>query len=158
MLVVADTHSGPLPEVREAVLEEGFRWLEYDAGYHAWGHPQVNHGIEYARGDYLVFIDDDDVFAPDALASIRQVAGSLPEPRPLMFRFYLERRGCVLWAEQRLVCGAIGGHEFVTPNDPQRLGRWTDRYEGDFDFIESTLTLWPPESLVWREEIISYAR
>jgi len=157
VIVVGDTHSGPLEKMRELVEEEGFCWLELNAGKHAWGHPQINYGIEHARGDYLVFNDDDDQFAGDALVNIRRAARSLSEPRPLMFRFRSGRNG-LLWSEQVIREGGVGGHEFVVPNIPERLGQWTDRYEGDFDFISSTLAKWPENSLVWREEIIALAR
>jgi hypothetical protein len=41
--------------------------------------------------------------------------------------------GCV-------VQGPIGSSMFVIPNDG-RFGEWSTRYEGDFDFITSTLAL-----------------
>lgn len=157
VIVVGDTHSDPLTEVAEFVRGEGHRWLELDAGRHAWGHPQVNYGMSQARGDYLVFIDDDDRFAGDAFANIRRAARSLPEPAPMMFRFVSARYG-TLWQEKVVQVGRVGGHEFVVPNIPERLGQWSDSYEGDFDFIVSTLAKWPEYSLVWREQIISIAR
>ena len=157
VLIVGDTHSNSLHEVETLVCAEGFHWLTQDVGYHAWGHPQINHGISQAQGEYLVFNDDDDLFTENALAIIREVASSLPSPLPMMFRFHSGRNG-TLWQNQAVVCGQIGGHEFVCPNDPARLGKWSDRYEGDFDFIESTLALWPKDSLVWRPEIIAHAR
>ena len=137
------------------VESEGFRWLELDAGRHAWGDPQVNYGISQAKGDYLVFIDDDDIFPGDALANIRRAIRG--EPRPLMFKFCSKRYG-TLWQEKELRIGFIGGHEFVVPNQPEKLGEWSDSYEGDFDFIVSTLEKWPEDSLVWRPEIIALAR
>ena len=157
MIVVGDTHSDPLREVREQVLSEGHRWMELDAGKHAWGHPQINAGMRNARGDYLVFIDDDDVFAPDALESIRRAVNGLEPPKPHLFRFHSDRNG-TLWREKVIGVGAIGGHQFVVPNIPERLGEWSDRYEGDFDFIVSTLAKWPADSVIWREELIAHAR
>ena len=156
VIIVGDTHSRPLEDVREQVLAEGFRWLEYDAGLHAWGHPQINYGITQAKGDYLVFIDDDDTFAHDAFQNIRKAVQEAPG-RPHMFRFVSGRCG-TLWKEQTIQQACVGGHEFVVPNRPELLGEWSDRYEGDYDFIVSTLEKWPKDSLVWREEIISYAR
>ena len=157
MIVVGDIHSAPLNEVRELVEAEGFRWLELDAGRHAWGHPQINYGIQQAKGDYLVFIDDDDVFAEDAFENIRSAVGELEQPLPHLFRFHSPRNG-TLWQQKVIGLGAIGGHEFVVPNIPEQLGEWTDRYEGDFDFIVSTLAKWPADSVIWREELIALAR
>ncbi len=157
VVVVGDTHSAPLADVREMVEAEGHRWLELDAGRHAWGHPQINYGMEHARGDYLVFIDDDDVFAGDAFTNIRRAIRRLHEPRPLMFRFRSMRHG-TLWRQKVVAHAGVGGHEFVVPNIPDRLGEWSDAYEGDFHFMRDTLAKWPPDSLVWREEIIAIAR
>jgi hypothetical protein len=52
----------------------------------------------------------------------------------------------------------VGGHCMVVPNVPEKLGQWTDRYEGDFDFIEDTLKRWEPLEPVWRQEVIVHAR
>lgn len=155
VIVVGDTHSSALPHVRERVEGEGFRWLELDAGEHAWGHPQVNYGIREATADYLVFIDDDDEFTGDAFTNIRRAVRGVSAPH--MFRFQSARYG-TLWQEKVVAQGRVGGHEFVVPNIPERLGEWTERYEGDYDFIVSTLAKWPADSLVWRPEIIARAR
>jgi glycosyltransferase involved in cell wall biosynthesis len=168
-LVVGDCVDGPLPEVEALVASFGplFHYLPFNGGEHSWGHFEINYGIEHAKGDYLVANDDDDIFAPGAFAIIRRVIRELPAPRPLLFRFqsYL---GGLYWNEGcrhsdgRLVARQdfIGGHCAVFPNIPERLGRWTARYQGDFDFVRSTLDLWPnkDDDAIWREEIIAIAR
>ena len=159
VIVVGDTHSAPLHEVAAWVeAQAGWRWLAHDAGRHAWGHPQINHGMANARGDYLVFQDDDDVFYPDALLNIRRAVRH-GEPRPHIFKFRITRAGGLVLPRGRLVAeNQIGGHCLVTPNDPERLGSWTDRYAGDWDFIEETLRLWEPTKPVFRPEVITLAR
>lgn len=159
ILVVGDTESGPLSHVQRLVANLGapFRYLAHAAGYHAWGHPQRNAGIASATGDFLVFIDDDDAFLPSAFANIRRALSEQAEPKPHLFRFIaFDRR--VLWQREAVEEGHIGGRQFVVPNVPVRLGSWSDRYNGDFDFVRSTLDLWPEGSLVWRQEVISIAR
>lgn len=159
VIIVGDTQSNPLSEMEEFIRRLGapFRYIAHAAGYHAWGHPQINAGIAAAQGDYLVFIDDDDAFAPDAFTAIRLAVAERDVPCPHLFRFVaFDRR--VLWHTREVQEGHLGGHQFVTPNLPGRLGTWTDRYNGDFDFIVSTLALWPQDAVVWREEIISIAR
>lgn len=157
VIVVGDTHDGPLPHVEGLCRAYGWRYAEYDARGHAWGHPQINEGMRQARGDYLVFIDDDDIFTPEALHIIRAAADELSEPRVLLFRFRCERLGRTLPETHEVVENAIGGHCIVPPNIPERLGQWADRYAGDFDFIVSTLAHWP-EGPVWRDEVIAVAR
>jgi glycosyltransferase involved in cell wall biosynthesis len=161
VLVIGDTHDGPLPEVEALVAEYGdlFRYIGHDAGHHCFGHCQLNHGLEQAKGDYLTANDDDDIYTPDAFAAMRAVAERLPEPRPLLFRFQ-SHYGPVWWDEQVVEINRIGGHCAVFPNLPGRVGRYTCRYQGDFDFIRSTLDLWPGGDLaaVWVNHIIAIAR
>lgn len=160
MIVVGDTfHGNDLEPTRIAVVNAGWRWYEHDAGYAGWGHPQINFGMTKARGDYLVFQDDDDVFAPGALQYIRRAAKHLDPPRPLIFKFKIARAGgLTLPIGQEIAENRIGGHCIVPPNVPEKLGKWTDRYAGDWDFIEETLRLWEPLKPVFRQEVITYAR
>lgn len=125
----------------------------HDAGYHAWGHPQRNYAMTAARGDYLVHIDDDDELLPGALDAIRAAIREHPG-RPHMFRF-LAPFGLTLPVLPAVAEGNVGGTGFVTPNDPRRLGRWSDRYEGDYDYITSTLDHYPPNALVWHDQVIA---
>lgn len=158
VLVIGDTHDGPLPEVESVVASFGprFRYLPYDAGHHCWGHCQLNAGIALARGAYLSFNDDDDVYAPRALESIRRAVSDLPGPRPLLFRFVTHYR-LLLGVREAVEPGWVGGHMLVCPNVPGKVGRWTERYEGDFDFIVDTISCWP-EGPLWRPEVIALAR
>lgn len=157
VIIVGDVHDGPLPDVARRVTERGHRWIELDAGHHCWGHCQINHGIAQATGEYLVFIDDDDVFARGALAAIRRAIGEQPQPRPLMFKFFAARLGRTLPETHAVVESAIGGHCLVAPNAPGRLGQWSCRYGGDFDWIVSTLACWP-EGPAWYDDVIALAR
>jgi glycosyltransferase involved in cell wall biosynthesis len=156
VLVVADTCDGRLEGLQRFVEAHGHTYLEYDAGHHCWGHCQINEGMRHARGDYLVFIDDDDCFPDGALDAIRHAAAEQSSPRPLMFRFWSRRHGRLLPPRHEVKESAIGGHAFVVPNIPDRLGQWSCRYAGDYDFITSTLALWP-DGPAWYDDVIACA-
>lgn len=160
VIVALDTHTDKLYPLRTWIDQTPhWRFIALDAGRHAWGHPQINHGITQAKGDYLVFQDDDDVFAADALVNIRRAAKHLDPPRPLIFKFKAARAGGRAFPIDRsLAIGTIGGHCLVVPNVPEKIGKWTDEYTGDNDFIVETLRLWEPLEPVWRPEVITYAR
>lgn len=153
VLVVIDALDG-LPVI--PVLSPLVRIVVFDAGHHCWGHCQINYGITHARGDYLIFIDDDDCFPDGALDAIRRAIEEQPSPRPLMFKFYSRRHGRTLPPGHYVQESAIGGHAMVVPNIPERLGKWGERYAGDFDFIQSTLTLWP-DGPAWYDDVIACA-
>jgi glycosyltransferase involved in cell wall biosynthesis len=160
VLVVGDTTDGPLPSVEALVADFGpqYRYLDAGSKEHTWGHAEINLGMIEARGDYLTYNDDDDVYVEGAFDVIRDAAALYPG-RPLMFRFVTRFR-TLLWATREVREDWVGGHSFVVPNIKARLAPWTPRYQGDHDHIRGTVDLWPggDEALVWREEVIAFAR
>lgn len=118
-----------------------------------YGNPQRNLAITEAKGDYIFFVDDDDLPSPHALSVIRRVGAEFPG-RPLMFK--MMHQNIELWKQPVVKVGQISGQMFVVPNMKERLGKWSGRYEADFDFITSTLALYPEKdtAVVWRHENI----
>lgn len=123
------------------------------------GNTVRNACLGHARGDFVCYMDDDDVFAEGALTVVRAAVAEAPG-RPHLFRFR-SHSGGLYWAERyALREGNVGGHCFVTPNRPDRLAPWSTRYQGDFDHIAETVALYPDgeAAVVWREEIIARTR
>lgn len=147
VLVIGDGPVGAGPAVQP--FGEQFRYLEHGPD-HAWGHPQRNHAMPLAQGTHLMSLDDDDALRPGGLEMIRKAIGEHPSS-PLMFR--MTHESMVLWREPSFWVGNVSTQMFVTPNVPDKLGKWGHRYEGDFDFMSSTLSLYPQNALVWRSEI-----
>jgi hypothetical protein len=97
-------------------------------------------------------MDDDDVYAPGARAAMGATILETPD-RPAIFRMRYPN-GMTLWQTQALECGNIGTPMIFVPNTPSKLGVWSQRYESDFNFIESMK--WSSEDIVWRPEIIAH--
>lgn len=114
----------------------GLRIFDYVGEQVRGGGPLRDFAIKQARGDYLVFNDDTDIFLPGALDAIRAAIG--PEPEPLLFR--VEIRGDSLF--DGVAEGHVDGHQFVVPNIPAKLGTWGSHAHCDWHFIESTLAKW----------------
>jgi glycosyltransferase involved in cell wall biosynthesis len=122
-----------------------------------WGDPQRNFAMPLARGDYLVFQDDDNVMLPGAFAAMRAAAAEDPG-RPLIFRVrYLDGRiapsgDALLYGDFDTACGIW----------PRRgpLGTWPGAYGGDYFFARQTLDLYPDRdhAAVWRPEVIAVHR
>jgi hypothetical protein len=111
-----------------------------------------------ASGTHLVFCDDDDVATPDALQAIRDTLADITEPKVLLFRFRSFFK-FIFWDQRGLIAqGHVGGHCIVVPNVPEKLGHWAPHYEGDFTFIRETVDLWGEANVVWRENLIAWAR
>ena len=168
IIVAADTTDSPLDDVRELCGRLGreapegacVRFVPHSPGHHDFGHSQINHAMSKARGEYLTFNDDDDVYVAGAFQAIRDYAGHLVRPAPMLFRFN-SYHGPTFWVVPGLLGqGLIGGHCIVTPNLPSLLGEWGAHYEGDWTFIESTLQKWAAVGVVpvWCDRLIARAR
>lgn len=175
-VLVGDAHApsgGPgtwahqLPFARElARTHPRFVYTEHDGGAHAWGHPQRTHGATAARGRYLWWLGDDDVALPGAFHAIQEaILQRNPEPdadpRVFLFRWIAPWKS-VLWHTAGYLGdepGHIDAECIVCPNDPDKLGTWTNRYQGDFDFIWETVHRWGgPERVIWQPEVIAQAQ
>lgn len=117
-----------------------------------WGHAERNAAMPWAQGTHLLFVDDDDLLLPGALAAIRPRLAEAPD-RPHVVRMILAD-GRVVPTRPGLALGDIGTPCLIAPNVPARLGAWGNRYEGDFDFIRSTLAHYP-DGAVWHE-LVTY--
>lgn len=152
IIVVGD---GYQPDARRACegAMGGVKYLEYGPD-HCWGHPQRNWAMGGAQGTHLMSFDDDDRCAPDSLARIKAAVRDHPG-RPCMFRMYHD--GTVLWTRREVFDGNVATQMFVTPNAAGRIGQWGRRYAGDYDFISSTLALYPVSegALAWIDQVIA---
>ena len=153
VLVVGD---GPQPTAESIVAgtDPRIRYLEGEQD-HCWGHPQRNWAMARAKGTHLASFDDDDSLMPGALEIMRSAA-SRAQDRPHLFK--IRYRGEVIWKERALACGNVSTQMFLVPKVRGRLGEWGARYEGDLDFIRSTVTLYPrgPRSIIWCNEVIAH--
>jgi len=103
-----------------------------------------------AKGDYLIFMDDDDLWLPTAFATIRAGVASEPE-RVHLFRMRWEHDGRVIWTDREVREGNVSTQMVAVPNGCP--GVWGDRYAGDYDFVRSSCdALGEP---VWHEEIVA---
>jgi threonine dehydrogenase-like Zn-dependent dehydrogenase len=128
------------------------RWIDVPPGRN-WGATERTHAIPLATGTHLLFIDDDDALVPGALDVIRDAVSDAPA-RPHIFQM-IDPWGRVLPNGPHVREGNLGTPQMVSPNIPSKLGVWGTRYEGDFDFIASTLAHYP-DGPVWHD-VVTYA-
>lgn len=161
ILLVGDTHA----DTFRAALDESVPglaheyhalYVQHDAGFHHYGHPQAQYGMDLARGRWLMFVGDDDEYLPGAFDAIRKAIGEYGTPGPMLFRGDFRRWDRLIWGERRLAMGDISAQNICTPNTADKLGVWsTEIYQGDYAFIESTADAWGgPLALRWRDEVI----
>jgi glycosyltransferase involved in cell wall biosynthesis len=156
VIVVSD---GTQPVAEAITAAEARKWtaLMYVSGpeTRSWGNAQRMEGMRRATGDYLLFIDDDDVYRRGAFRHIRRATRHHPG-RILIFR--MKQFDTVLWDEPQLEVGKVGSPQMVVPNVADKLGSWmaNDRYASDFDFISETVSL--QGEPVWDRRVIATIR
>jgi glycosyltransferase involved in cell wall biosynthesis len=114
-----------------------------------------NQALVQAKGDYILFMDDDDCYTEGALDTIRAaVEGGLPAVHIFKMRY---ASGTELWKSKKVVVGNIGLPMFALPRD-ERLGQWTPRHKcGDFGLVFSTVCnhRTPP---IFHEEVVALVK
>lgn len=150
ILVVGD---GPQPDARAIAegIDPRVRYLEHGPTRN-WGHSQRNATMAMAQGTHIMFLDDDDRVVIGALPIIRSKVDKAPDKVHLFRMFH---RNWVVWENHEIRIENVSTQMVIVPNIPERLGVWGNRYEGDFDFIMSTVALYPnrENDVVWNEEI-----
>lgn len=152
VVVVGD---GPQSVAKDIASAYGskVRYLETPERANDFGATPRNLGIDVADRPYLAFMDDDDVYLPGAFGSIKDGLRQCPG-RPHLYRMIWVER--VIWSVPAILLENVGTHMVILPNVKSKLARWKTHYAADFDFINETGLLYPPEmSYVFREEVIA---
>lgn len=134
LIVIAD---GPSTVARIACEKAGARYMEIDSPVKDLGATPRDKAIETAKGDYLVFVDDDDLMLQGAVNAIKVAID--PEEPPSLHIFG--------WAHNPKKIGPHGfksGQQLVVP----RIGcpKWKDfevNFKNDQAFFAHCLELWP---------------
>ena len=147
------------PVIRHWLARSARVWHRHVPGgpHDDWGMTARNHALaeRWPCGSHLLWIDDDDVTAPGALAAIRAALVLAPDV-PHMFRVlvHAEANGGVIWWIPEVIEGNVSTQTIVTPNVPAMLGRFGNRYAGDFDFVRDTVALYGGQ-VVWDDHVIA---
>lgn len=166
-LVVVDTFEQAESElfaISERCKPYGADVFGHNAGRHTWGHDQLNYGMKLAKpGNYIVFNDDDDVFAEGALDRVRAAIAedeALGFARLHFWQFRTPWRSVLpIWPD--IAECRVGGHCIVTPNLPDMVGEFTPEYNGDYRLIAQTVALWggvDSDRVTFHPELIAITR
>lgn len=151
VLLIGDGHC-PVAEKFLEKYELPGRYLELSNRHNDWGAACRQKGIYYANGDYLLFMDDDDIYEDGALNVVRAKLSTGPAV-PHVFRMkHLNDR--IIWEDKELRIGNLSTQSIVVPNDKNKLGKWIRAYECDYYFMAETVNRYNGQ-VVWCEEIIS---
>lgn len=128
------------------------RFLALSRRYNDFGSTPRQIALGFVTGDWIAYLDDDDVFVPDWAAIVRQ---NLGRGVPHFFQVEFADLGTV-WrpGQARLFLGNISTCGIVHRNDRQ-WGLWTPCYHGDYDFAQSTASNYP--GVEWVPKVIATA-
>jgi glycosyltransferase involved in cell wall biosynthesis len=116
-----------------------------------------------AQGTHLTFIDDDDVYAGDALEKMRRFAHEHPGRIGIFKMQHVVGTTHRREGEPVLRYANVSTQNFLIPNVPDKLGAWHESprpgggvYAGDFTFITETVRL--QGDPVFVDEVTVYVR
>ena len=112
-----------------------------------------NIGMREAASDWVAFMDDDDVFTPDAIDLIRH---AVTIPALYLFRMTTHFAG-VLWHHPVLEINNVGTPMIVCPSRGWRPWPVEGYPSEDFGFADLNKDAWQG-GVVFREEIIAIVR
>jgi glycosyltransferase involved in cell wall biosynthesis len=159
VIVVIDGSEGLKPEIEATVRSFGprYRVLYLDTGHACWGHCQIWWGARYeARGDYINYNDDDDIWTKGSVARIRDEIKRLPEPTPLMFKYQPYGRVGALWDEQSLDGVGLSAHMVVFPNMKDKIPKYQCRVFSDRQWAIDICNAWG--RVRWVDSVIQIGR
>jgi hypothetical protein len=158
VLVVGDTldddFADALAPVPDLCARFDARYVGFAGTEHCVGQPQRQAGAELARGEWLWWLQDDDIATPEALTAIR--AACRRSAFPHLFRVRTQW-GFVVWQIKSLAVGNMDADGICVQNDPARLGHWGHTYQGDATFIIETVEQWGGR-VEWEEALVAWAR
>lgn len=142
--VVLDVLNGNCAKARSQVYGRRVLYMEHANERSRSGAAQRDMAMRWARGDYLWFVDDDDIIEPGAVQAIKLAC----EEQPGVPHFFpMERTGIwldhVSWEQ-----GMMGGSQIIWPNDPEKLPRWMPEigvsdHGRDMEFTSRLLEFYP---------------
>lgn len=118
-----------------------------------WGNIQRNAAMARAAGDYLAFIDDDDIYVPGARDIMERAIRKNPDV-PILFKIQYPNGG-TLWKKKKVEHSNVSTQMILVPNSKEKLHIWEVRYHSA-DYLFINRWKWKKEEIVWSDEIIAY--
>lgn len=119
-----------------------------------FGNSQRNFAYKWAHAEWIVHIDDDDIFTEDAFIKIRKAILQSHSDDVFIFKV-VAPWGEVVWTTHDIEQGNCCTIQMVLPNHRGSLSRWGPRQGANIPFLKELKTKY---SLRWRDEIIAICR
>jgi glycosyltransferase involved in cell wall biosynthesis len=133
--------------------DRSIRYYQLPVRWGDYGHMPRNIGIQLARNEYCVHMDDDDIFTPGVFTTIRKALES--QPPVLIFKMAQNDGQKLVWKDKEIRYGNVGTPMIV--HRREFAGKFLPHFGGDSDFIRSTAEK-AGNKVEWREEVIAVLR
>lgn len=150
-LIISDGHFPVLREMKAANLEPRRHFFATSPIRH-FGNHQRNVGIFNARGEYLVFLDDDNILYPDALSTMLAGFGNGDVDLVFCPIDYDHAKhgvhGQVLMPREGFIRGEVDSlNAMIRRSLAVQCRGWGDSYFADFDLLHQAATSAPSRYL-----------
>ncbi|MBA3953855.1 glycosyltransferase family 2 protein [Candidatus Dependentiae bacterium] len=138
-------------KVTELPCKVNVMWEEKNLGY--WGHA-IRNKHNNLPGDFILHCDDDDIYLPGSLDTIRAVCQN--KNKLYVFRFRM--LGSNVWNEPRIAMSNIGTPCGVIPSAYNLLSTWEPVVGGDCMFYENLAKAIGDNKLVFVDYLIYFVK
>jgi len=146
---------GATQEIADRAAAAGCWFAQVRPG-NDWGASERAAVMPHVTGDYIAFLDDDDVYLPGARDAMEEAMLAAPG-RPTIFKMQIAWTGGTLWDDKVACMGNMGTPMMFLPNNAQtQRGRWGRAYGNDFEFWSSMG--WTPDQIHWSDRVIALIR
>ena len=97
-----------------------------------WGHG-IRNKYNDLDGDFIYHCDDDDVFLPNAISTIKKIC--ICTNTIYIFKIIREN-GEIIWKNKEIKINKISTQSGIIPNHINKQGYWELKYGGDYDFYK----------------------
>jgi glycosyltransferase involved in cell wall biosynthesis len=159
IIVVADGHLDDVSDFFKDTLSPNIRYFEHGPT-RQWGAAQYDYGIFQARGDWAMFLPDDDYMPAGAMDAVRTgVEGALGVH---VFACLMEHWGNRVLARSKNVCEVTANQIVLRLQDAKQstFPRWADRADVqvfDFEFLKAVLAWYRVDEPHYHDDIICVA-
>lgn len=101
-----------------------------------WGHGVRNKYANSLKGDFILHCDDDDIYLPNAISTIRKICTD----KKKLYIFKIMNHGRETWQIPKIYLRNISTQCGVIPASYNKLGKWAPFHGGDFSFYKELST------------------
>jgi len=140
-------------------------YLSLDTMHNDFGAHARNMAYRVATGTHFAYMDDDDIYSLGGVETI--IADITAQPTKLfLYKCLWFWTGLHVWStkgdlsrnfQPNKLLNLIG-QCFVHPHLKFKYGYWRPEWPHEIYFINETLLHHPPDSLIWREDVIAHIR